>query len=79
MFNTAKRLIENNYNVVYNHNTQIPKTFVCPNCLEKVKQFTDNSILQRRAAKNIVIGAKIEDNYSSTLAVCSKCDFTKSK
>jgi len=79
MFNAAKRLINDGYDVVYNHDTRIPKTYICPHCLERMKQFTNQVVLQRRAAKNVVIGAKVDGDYSFKLAVCSKCDFTKSE
>ena len=73
MFKTAKKLTAKKYKVLCLHGTKLPQTFVCPNCLERVKQFTDNRILQRRAAKYVILGYK----GKSTLAMCSECDFTK--
>jgi len=77
MFNIAKSLISEGYEIVYNRNTKIPKTYICPKCLEQMKQYTDHVVLQRRAAKNVVIGTRIEGNHTFKIAVCSKCDFTR--
>ena len=77
MFQIAKSLISEGYEIVYNHGTKIPKTYVCPKCLEQMKQYTDHVVLQRRAAKNIVIGTRVEDGISFKIAVCSKCEFTR--
>jgi len=77
MFQIATSLISEGYEIDYNRNTRIPKTYVCPKCLEQMKQYTDHVVLQRRAAKNVVIGTKVEDGVSFKLAVCSKCNFTR--
>ena len=77
MFKTAKKITAKKYKVLYLHETKLPQTFVCPDCLKRVKQFTDNPILQRRAAKHVLIGHKTKKSKTSTLAMCSKCGFTK--
>jgi len=76
MFNTAKKLISQKYKVTYINDSKLPKTFICPDCLNRIKQITDNVILQQLAAKNVVIGQKGK-KVIKKLAICSKCDFTK--
>ena len=79
MFNTAKKLIAKNYEVAYVSSTKIPKTFTCPDCLARVKQLTDNPVLQKRASKNVVVGIKTNKKSVKHMAMCSKCAFTKTK
>jgi len=78
MFTIAKYLISEGYVVDYDRGTKVPKTYVCPKCLERMKQTTNNVVLQRRAAKNIVIGTRVDGDITYKLAVCSKCEFTRS-
>ena len=79
MFKTEKKLIAKKYNVVYINNTMIPKTFICPDCLERAKQFTKNPVLQQRAARHVVVGVKTNKKSTRHLAMCSQCSFTKAK
>jgi len=79
MFKTAKKLSEKRYDVAYINNTMIPKTFICPNCLERAKKFTKNPVLQQRAARHVVIGIKTNKKSVKHLAMCSQCSFTKEK
>ena len=79
MFNTAKKLTSKRYKVQYEAGTKLPKTFICPDCLDRVKKHTDNRILQRKSAKNVVVGVRTNKKSKKYIALCSKCDFTKTR
>ena len=79
MFKTAKRLIDKGYDVTYTTNakgkvTKVPQLYVCPNCVIAAAKHTDSIKLQRRAAKNVVVGTCGD----LKVALCSKCNWNKS-
>ena len=78
MFNAAKTITSKGYHVVYVVNslgnvTKSPRPYVCPECLKAAVKHTSNEVLQRKAAKHVVIGVE----GSNKIALCAKCGWMK--